>query len=207
MMTVVSLTQNKLGANFKKNKYLILFSVVFVLFMIIGILYISGKSNLPSAIPKLFSNFSTERKSSSFFKIFFVSFLDRFSFVVALFVFGISIAGVFIAPISVSLLGTFYGIFLGYIYKTYLLTGIGFSALVVLAPSVMYIYAFFLAAKEVFCFSKLFFASLSKNSPAADYYSGFRLYSARFIVVFLLIVFSALLDAVLSFAFLGLFNF
>lgn len=207
MMTVVSLTQNKLGANFKKNKHLILFSVVFVLFMIIGILYISGKSDPPSVIPKLFANFLKDRKSSSFLKIFFTSFVDRFSFIAGLFVFGISIAGVFAAPISVSVLGIFYGIFLGYIYKTYLLTGIGFSALVVLAPSVMYIYAFFIAAKEVMRFSKLFFASLSKNSPAADYYSGFRLYSARFVVVLLLIVFSALLDAVLSFAFLGLFNF
>ena len=207
MMTVVSLTQNKFGANFKKNKHLIFFSAVFILFFIIGISYISGKSDLPSAISKLFEKFLNERKSVSFFKIFFSSLLGRLLFISVMFVFGMSVAGVFVSPISISVLGIYYGVFLGYVYKTYLLTGIGFSALVVLAPSVMYVYAFFLAAREVFGFSKLFFSSLSKKSPAADYYSAFRLYSAHFVAVLLLTAFSALLDAVLSFAFLGLFNF
>jgi len=152
---------------------------------------------------KCFNEFISLRSCDEFFKITFGSFLNSFSYIILVFIFGCCAFGVVVLPFIVFSCGLNYGSMIALLYSQHTLKGIAFNAVVILPASVLFVAALILSARESVGFSlkiaKLTFPKTSPTNLSCD----FKYYFFVFLKSGLVVLFSALLDAFISCNFLS----
>lgn len=190
------------------NKSLLFIFGVFILSFFCGTVIIkSANDNVSNFVNSLLGSYISKRSVHSFVMIGFNSCVAVLPYFLSLFILGGSVAGTFLSPAVIALRGLGNGLIMGFLYKTYELKGIAFSALIILPSALVSALALILCARESFCFSIMFIRAVSPRSGAVNLSNDFRLYCLRYLFLLVVLLISALLDSVLSISFIRFFSF
>lgn len=187
-------------------KNLIFFSLFFS-GVIIGVMTIKSKESvLNSLLIEFFNSYIAENKSSSFLVCFLESFLI-FSFTPFLtFIFGLSAVGLPVIIATPAITGALTGMATGFLFFNYSLQGLCFSALII-APAVSIV-----VATLIKCCSEAIIMSMDIITCIGGYQNNLKQnnmkdYCLRFLVLFVPIIISALLNVLSLKIFVNLFSF
>ncbi len=204
---IFKFNKNKLMVQLSESRSLIIFFALFITTFTVGVFYTKAADGTAvGLIKKYIFAFLNLRLNGNFFDILFKSLFTGIVALFTLFLFGLGVTGVFFVPLFLSAIGVFYGIFISQIYISYSLSGVGFCALVVVAPALIILFGIISASQHAFEFSKKILQHISSDA-GAGMKQLFKVYFFKFIVMILLVIVYAVLDALLSKTFTGLFNF
>lgn len=188
----------------KLNWDLVLLAFFFLAGMIIGAVYArNADSKSLENLDFLFAGNFKARESATFLSIFTASFASSFLFVLACFLCGLSMWGIFFIPFILSFRGFGLGLTSGYLYAVYGGKGILFNLMIILPGAFVCCFSILLAAREGIRFSRLL---VSCGARATDR-SRLKLYALHFGTVLGITFISAGIDLLLSACFGGLFSF
>ncbi|MBO4693652.1 MAG: hypothetical protein J5659_04610 [Clostridia bacterium] len=204
---VVSLKRINSFSFIFKNKLYLLMCLSMVAGVITGSLSLAGNGSAKSLFSYLFNYYINTRQDVGFFKVFISSFFYYTQAGIFFFIIGTSIVGVILSPLLCCVLGIYFSGIAAFAYNKYALKGIAFNA-IILVPVVVFVFVFaFVAAKEAFCFSNVIIRITLPKSRPANISGEFKIYSGKFIIVLLLCILAAIIDAAVSVSFLRYFSF
>ncbi len=204
---IFNFNKNKLAVQLSENRSLLIFFALFIAAFTVGVFYTTAADGASAVIMKRYiSAFLKLRLTGNFFDILLKSLLSGFAALIIFFLFGLGVTGVCLVPAFLSTIGLFCGIFITSVYVSYSLSGVGFCALVVVAPALIILLGLISAAKNAFAFSKKMAQHIGSDA-AVGMKQQFKVYLFKFVILLIPAAAYALLDATLSKAFIGLFNF
>lgn len=190
----------------KKNKYIFLLMMLFIVGLFIGISSINEYEGFKDFFIHKVEEYLDLRYNGNLFNIFIHSFMFYLIFIVIAFVFGSSIIGVVFIPFIICGCSFLYGGYISTLYSSYSLKGIAFSAIFLIPPTVLFSVGLILACCESVGFSiRIIKLTLPKTNPSNLYYD-FKNYFGRYLYIILLIIFAALADGLLSINFINNFT-
>ena len=204
---LIKLNTNKLFFKLKINILEIIFVILFIIGLFVGCYLVKNYEAIRSASEDYFKTFLSSRNSVGFFGITLKSILDSLPIFLFVFLSGTSLIGVVLIPLLVFLKGSLIGIYTGFIYSNYLLKGIAFNALFFIPVNIILIFALIVCSKISFSYSAILLKISMPKSYSVNLSNNFQSYYKRFSLTALLLIFSAIIDALMSSSFLGLFNF
>ncbi len=183
-----------------------LYSIILLLGMFLGAVFSGKQSSDILDLKVFFDNFLLSRRSSSFVDIFTGAFISNFTYLLLLFLGGMFALGSISDGVVLLFKGTSLGVLMGYSYLIYGLKGAAFAIIIILPGAFITALAFVYSSKESCLFSLYFFRLFTNNPPLTSIKQDFKKYCVKFIVVILLITFSALADGLLTRVFWKVFN-
>lgn len=194
---------------FSKSDIIALFALMsYVVGFVISVFLGADDSSVLSGIAEgIFSRLIEIKSDCNFFiqtLISFGSFAIYFFFAYFL---GTCILGVAAIPAIIVFKGFFDGLLISYIYKTFGLSGIGFSILIVAPYLISFAYLLILACRESLCFSTLIFKKIIPGGGTANLQNSFKVFCIRYVFLSVLGALMSLMSVCLSFAFFDYFNF
>ena len=205
--TVVSLKScNKIFNFLKLNRVLLILTLCFILGFLIGIFTADKYEAVNNFNSTVFENFIANRSDRSFWQIAVKSFFNSMLFILLEFACGTSALGVVFVPLCVGARGFLYGGTAALLYSEHLLKGIAFHTVLILPKAVIFIFGFLLAARESFDFSLMLARLTLPQTMPMNISFQFKSYCIKYIAVLIIIVFSAVIDAILCGNFLTVFS-
>ncbi len=204
---IVNLNSSKFLITVKQNYLVIIFSIVYVLGIIIGTFFSSKNSAINSAVANYFSEYLSSRHLVGFFKVFLTSFFDLLPFALAIFLCGTSLVGVALIPFAIMFKGAAFGMFSAYLYSAYLLKGIAFNALMLIPTNILAALALIICGRISFNFSLVLIKASIPRGHSVNLYNSFQIYCKSFLISIIFLVLSAIFDALMSVGFMNLFSF
>ena len=196
------------GISVSGSRKLFFLSLAFILGLLIGVLVMRGAGEpLTSSVEKGFTSFVAQRQSQSFGATFLYSFTSAFPFFAAAFVCGLCMVGTPGAFFIPCFRGLGLGLTLGYLYAVYGMKGMAFSALLVIPAALVSAVALLLACRETWGFSLLLFKGLLPDAPSMALRNDCKIYCLRYLFILGVMLFSCLMDAGISLAFIRFFSF
>lgn len=189
-----------------KNNILIILTAFFIIGLAIGIFILDSRESLFSFTDGFIDNYISERSGEGFFRITVNSFLNSMLFIAVAFICGASMLGIILLPICVSANGFLYGMIASFLYSEYSLNGVAFYAVMILPAAIVSIIALILASKESVKFSLLLARLTIRTTAPLNLSFDFKNYCGKYLSYSLIILISAIIDAVLSSNFLKSFN-
>lgn len=188
----------------KKNKLTAVMTALFFAGMAYGALVVGfGDDKMLHSLSFMTKGYMNSRVEQSMAVTFLHSLCSSGCFVLALFLLGfssVSIPAIVILPFFKGLgLGTS----LGYLYITYALKGIAFSAAIILPAAIFSTFAIILASREAFKLSLLFLATFVPRLPGGLSPRVIKLYCAKFLVLSGIMLIAAVIDSTVTFLFSG----
>ena len=205
--TIVNLNTRKFVNILKQDYLTVILSFVYVIGIIIGAVSIDKFSVAQTIAEQQFLGYVSARTGTAFFKIFVSAFLEILPLALLTFLCGTSLVGIALCPITVCYKGFVYGMLAGYLYKTYLLKGIAFNALVLIPGALLSAIAIIICGKLAFKFSYLLARASIPKGQSVNLYNSFQLYCRSFAFSMLLLGLSSMIDSIMSVAFLNFFTF
>lgn len=187
--------------------YANLFLIISVLFFVAGLCcaVFSFKGHILAAewAEEYITDFIAFRNNNGYFKIFLDSFFSSMLFMVLCFICGTSMMGVLLAPACLGIKGFLTGTVAAYLYSAYALKGIAFHTVIILPSAVLLVIALIMASVEASRFSVVLLKLTLPRTIPANLLVDFKRLTARFLFFILLVVFSALIDALITYNFLS----
>ena len=197
--TVVNLKHFKIGFDFiRQNWKLIILTLCFIVGIILATVSINKTGYIFNWLNKIPQNYIQLRASKDFFKIFINSLSADFCFLLVIFIFGSSVDGVTLVPLTVCIKGYLLGYLISYIYSEYELKGIAFCALIVIPPTIVAVICFFIFSKYAMCFSLRVINVTMPNVNGKNLNLHFKQFVKQLFIIVIPIIFSALCDGWLS---------
>lgn len=156
-------------------------------------------------IKELTENFIIEKNTQSILQNFLASLLTDSVFIAIIMIFGLCLIGEPIIWLIPLIRGMGMGFVSGYFFRTYSLNGMLYCLIIIFIPATISVASTIFACKESIITSKELYNSV-KKSTAITIENYFRLYFLRFLILYSLMVFSAILAAVLTYLFSGKIN-
>ena len=204
---IFNFNKNKLAVQLSENRSLLIFFALFIAAFTVGVFYTTVAGSASAALMKHYiAAFLKLRLTGNFFDILLKSLISGLVVLIIFFLSGLGVTGVCLIPAYITAIGLFCGIFITSVYISYALSGVGFCALVVVAPALVILLSIISAARYAFAFSKKMAQHIGSDT-AVGMKQQFKLYFFKFVIILVPTVVYALLDAMLSKAFIGLFNF
>lgn len=198
----------EIAAAFQENRKLLFLTFTFIAGLCIGVIVVRGADgSLLKMISDTFSSYVSHRTGQSFFKTLFFSITSVFPFFAAAFIAGLCVVGTPFVPLVSCFRGLGIGLTSGFLYATYGLKGIAFSALLIMPPALISSIALLLACRESMCFSLVLARAAAPRSGPVALHNDFKIYCLRFIFILGMILASSLLDSVMSLSFMRFFTF
>ena len=188
------------------NNWVLCLTVFFIFGFSIGIFLFEKRGLFEDWANNYLLNFISARTGVKFFRIVLSSFLSSMLFLIVSFVCGTSVFGVVLSPFCVAFKGLLYGIISAMLYSEYSLKGVAFHAVVLLPPAIIAVIALVLSAKESMLFSLMLAKLTLPTAIPANLSYNFKKYCFKNFLFCLLILFSAVVDAVISTNFLSRFS-
>lgn len=204
---VVNLNASKFVLTIKNNYSVIIFSLVFAIGIALGTILVKQNLSVLNATNNLFSDFLSARTGVGFLRIFLASLLELLPIFLAVFLCGTSLVGVVLTPLSICYKGFSFGVLAGYFYKTYMLKGIAFNALIFVPTNLISALALIYCGKISFNYSLILLKSSLPRGQSVNLYNHFQAYCRSYILSSCFLIVSALADALMSVGFIKLFNF
>lgn len=191
----------------RKNRVLLLMSLLFIIGIIISVTVYSEGTKISALLTKIFNYYISKRSGAKFAKVFLTSILGYLSVIALYFIFGTSMMGLAIIPIFTLTLGFLSGGISSVLYSQYALKGVAFNALIVIPPALVFLISLFFCAKESLCLS----LSISKltlyKGSASSLYEDFKKFCGKYLLMIFFLIAAALLDSTLSRLFIKFFDF
>ena len=182
----------------KSNKYVIILLCLFLSGFMVGIFSLNNFEGYRDFFTKAVDSFIETRNNNGFLKIFSDSFFRFVSYLILFFIAGSSILGMVFIPFLLFFGGLYYGGIISFLYSGYHLSGVAFSAVMVVPTAVLLSVSMILSAREAIGFSlRISKLTFPRTAPANLYYD-FKNYCGRFVVIFLLVLFSSVIDGLIS---------
>lgn len=192
------------SAALKKNKFTIIIAVFFFVGMAYGAVMIGfGDEKLLHSLAFMTKGYMTGRVEQSFVDTFFNSLLTSGAIVLLLFLLGfsaVSIPAIVFLPLFK---GLGLGVSIGYLYLTYGIKGVAFSAVMILPSALLSTFAIVLAGREAMKLSLLFLGTFLPKIQGNLSARVVKLYCAKFLVLIGIVAVSALVDCLVTFLFSG----
>lgn len=204
---ILSFNNRKLFYAVKKNNILILLALCYLVGILLGVFCLKNLTAIQNIALGDFDKYYQSRLESNFFNILLRSFFSYLPLGFVIFLLGTSIAGVAVVPFAVCYCGFDYGVMSALLYRNHLLQGIAFNALLVIPCVIFSLFSYLFCAREAIGFSVRLIKLSLPNGQAANLYNDFRFYCRKFLVIILLLLAGAIVDAVLSLSFIKFFNF
>lgn len=198
---------NGVITSLKKNRRILIMMLLFAAGMIIGAVSLKrADSYLSGAFSDMFSVYIRSRCSQSLGMNFINSLALNAAFMLAAFVFGLCAVGLPLICILPIIRGVGIGMLSGYLYSNFALRGLGYCVLVIYPGLIPAIFALLLACSAGINSSYEMLLSLS-SAKAQRGEGSIKIYCMRFLIICILIVFAAVIDAAASRLFCRLFSF
>lgn len=191
---------------FIQNSWLLGLLIFFIVGLSFGVFSFERFNFAESYAVSYIEDFLSSRANSGFFSIATDSLFHALFFMVLCFVSGASMFGVVMSPLCISLNGWLYGCISAFLYSEYSLKGVAFHAVILLPAAVILTVALVLASRESLKFSLCLARLTFPSTPPANMYCDFKNYCGRYLLLCLLVLFSALVDALISVNFLDSFK-
>lgn len=183
----------------KKNWPFVLFALILMIGMVFGSIYARNiGENVLKKMDFLFACDYKARTSEPFSTALFASFASSFIFILACFLCGLSMWGIFFVPVVLFFRGFGLGLASGYIYLTYSVKGILFNLFVILPGAYICCIAIILASIESTRFSRSLMSGRQYKM---------RIYLLHFSLILGIAFLSSVVDFLLSMCLSGLFSF
>ena len=193
--------------NIKSNSTFLIFALFIALGLFTGVFCYTNISALKMQGANLFLKHYEIHIQKSFFQIMGQTLVNVLPIALVAFVVGTSAVGCVLIPILPFVSGFTYGIVSGSLYSTREIMGIVYNILIFLPPSLVAYFGLLLCCRESFIFSKLLAVMCVKGGKCFNLYLDFKNYCIRYIVILLIFVFYALVDASLTSLFIKFFDF
>ena len=142
------------------------------------------------------------RSGESFISVALSSFMGSALVLLLLFAAGTSMLGIVLVPLLTAVRGAFFGGVSALLYSQYSVKGIAFNAVLIIPSAFVFVIALLLAARESMRFSILIAKISLPGAPSVNLAFDFKNYCGRYLFITLIVLASALVDAVLSCSFL-----
>ncbi len=185
----------------------LIFYILFVCGFIIGILTMKGEENsLKSVFSEFFTNYLANQTQEKFLSTFFNAVTINIILPFFTFVFGLCAVGIPIIIAIPALSGITVGMAIGFLYSSYSLQGLGYATLIII-PSVAIV-----GATLIRCCTEAIRMSIEIIADTSGYQTPSKQnelkdYCFRFLIFFIPLVLSALLEVGCLKLFSGLFSF
>lgn len=190
----------------KERKIEIIYGLFLCLGLILGAVF-SGKQTLDGLdLSVFFNNFLLSHRNGSFLNVFLNALSSGFLYILFCFFSGMFALGGLSNALIILFKGSSVGLLMGYSYLFYGLKGLAFAFIIILPGAFVACIAFILSCKESFLFSLNFFRLFTKQPTLKSVVQDFKLYCIKFVIYLILIILSALLDGILTYAFWGVFG-
>lgn len=193
---------NKVLEFIRLNNLILCLTLFFIVGLSLGIFTLKKYTFFENWAGDYILNFITARTGVKFLKIVFSSFLSSMFFMIISFISGTSIIGVILVPLCVAFRGYLYGVVSALLYSEYSLKGIAFHAVILLPSAIIFTIAFILSARESVRFSLVLAKLTLPVTVPANLAYDFKNYCGRNLLLCLLVLVSAVVDAVISTNFL-----
>lgn len=204
---IVNLNSSKFVLTIKSNCLVIIFSLIFVVGVILGTVFVKRNLSILNATNNVFLGFLEDRTTVGFLRIFLTALMDLLPIFLVVFLCGTSLVGVVLTPLAICYKGFSFGILAGYLYKTYMLKGIAFNALIFVPTNLIAALALIYCGKISFNFSLILLRSSMPRGQSVNLYNNFQSYCRSYTLSACFLFVSALTDALMSVGFIKLFNF
>ena len=199
---VLSLKNFKLADFVARNNILTILVVLIAGGVSIGIFTQSKIQLLSEYSADYLERFIALRSGESFISVALSSFMGSALVLLLLFAAGTSMLGIVLVPLLTSVRGAFFGGVSALLYSQYSVKGIAFNAVLIIPSAFVFVIALLLAARESMRFSVLIAKISLPGSPSVNLAFDFKNYCGRYLFIALIVLASALVDAVLSCSFL-----
>lgn len=198
---------NKIIVAFKKNWKIILFLVLFAIGMIIGAILIKkDNSEIINSFLNIFKTYIRIKKEQSIGSNFINSLAINLIFVLCAFILGLCAVGLpFISMLPV-IKGVGIGMLTGFLYSNFALRGLGYCILVLYPGLMPAVYTLLLSCNIGVNTSYNMLLTLSSNKIIKGE-TNLKIYCLKFLIFFVLIIFSSVIDAMAISLFSGFFSF
>ncbi len=195
---------DSLLAALKKNKLTVTMAALFFVGMTYGSIIVGfGDEKLLHTLAFMTKGYMAGRVEQSLAETFLNSLYTSGAFVLLLFLLGfsaISIPAILFLPLFK---GLGLGLSVGYLYITYGVKGVAFTAAVILPAALLSTFAIILAGREAFRLSVLFLSSFIPRLSGTITPRTVKLYCAKFLVLAGIVLISAIIDCAVTFLFSG----
>ena len=199
---VLSLKNFKLADFVARNNILTILVVLIAGGIAVGIFTQSKIQLLSEYSADYLERFIALRSGESFVSVALSSFMGSALVLLLLFAAGTSMLGVVLVPLLTAVRGMFFGGVSALLYSQYAVKGIAFNAVLIIPSAFVFVIALLLAARESMRFSVLIAKISLPGSPSVNLAFDFKNYCGRYLFITLIVLASALVDAVLSCSFL-----
>ncbi len=186
-----------------QNNKLIILVGVFIISLVCGSLIYSPTSSGFAA--RLYDSFISLRQKEDFFGLLLSVFWSYLPFQLAAFLCGTSLIGAVLVPVSSVAKGLHLGLLTAYIYSNFGLSGIAFNGLIIMPAAVVSVLSLMLSSKEALGFSVRLMRKMLNDNEGTSVSLLFRDYAVKGLLYLILLLLAALIDAVCSSVFLGMF--
>lgn len=199
---VLSLKNFKFMDFVARNNILTIFVVLIAGGIAVGIFTQSKIQLISEYSADYLERFIALRSGESFVSVALSSFMGSALVLLLLFAAGTSMLGVVLVPLLTAVRGMFFGGVSALLYSQYAVKGIAFNAVLIIPSAFVFVIALLLAARESMRFSVLIAKISLPGSPSVNLAFDFKNYCGRYLFIALIVLASALVDAVLSCSFL-----
>ncbi|MBR5223760.1 MAG: hypothetical protein IKV81_06330 [Clostridia bacterium] len=205
--TVVNLSGVRVLEILKNNAYTLISFLFLILGVVCGLVMFNDFKWLTNFCEKFFADFLNDRQNAGYIKIVIISYFQHLLLFLAVFIFGTTLFGVVLVPVTLSFCGFFYGAAVAYLYSNFALKGVAFNAVIFL-PAVLLLLLFLIfASKQAMTFSLNIARLTLPDTLGENLFIRFKTYSINFLVLTLGAVSSSLVDALTSISLLKFFEF
>ncbi|MEE1238712.1 MAG: hypothetical protein UHO61_02175 [Acutalibacteraceae bacterium] len=199
---VLSLKNFKFMDFLVKNNILTVLVILITAGVAVGIFTESKLELLSNYSASYLERFTALRTGESFISVAVSSFMGSALILLAVFTTGTSMLGVVLVPLLALLKGVLYGAVSALLYSEYAIKGIAFNAILIVPSAFIFVIAFLFAARESMRFSLLMAKISLPGATSVNLAFDFKNYCGRYLLIILIVLASALTDAVLSCSFL-----
>lgn len=207
----LSMYRTKRAFNIDFHKFLpylpfIIFTLIYIIGIFIGALFVGRSSQYFDWATDLFDEFISVRQSLDVFRVIKESAFYTFIPFIVLFLFGTSIVGCLFIPIVMAAIGLRFGFLSGYMYITYKLNGVMLHSLIVLPASVVALFGLVLLCVESFGFAKLLSSICINPNKSTNASSYFKTYCIKSSITLIAGLISVILDVTMTLLFINFFQ-
>lgn len=189
-----------------ENKLIFIYGFVLCFGLFLGAFF-SGKHTLNIFnLEQFFQNFLLSRRNSSFAILFKNTLLSGVIYLLLCYFSGMFVLGSVTNGVILLFNGSSIGLLMGFTYLLYGLKGVAFSIIIILPNAFISSLVYILSCKESYLFSLNFIGLFTSSPTLRSITPEFKRYCLKFVVFAVVIVFSSLLDAVLTSVFWNVFN-
>jgi len=204
---VVSIKNLHFFDSLLKNKIILLMCIMLIAGIFAGALLFSKSDATANLAEDLLKDFLKKRQGAAFLSITVSSALVFLGVALVTFIFGTSMMGIVLLPISLFFLGYFYGSFSALLYANHSIKGVAFNAVIVIPPLAIFLIGLIVTVKYAFDYSLILSKLTLQRGTPKNLCNDFKFYCGKYLILVFIILIASIVDAILNRSFLNYFSF